>query len=219
MPDGDRFMRKLKGTGRGWGIAYKLACNDSIYLPSQIMKACADNFRSFSDGALNGAVDVLANAFERENWSKKENLLSSSDVFLNLEREYQALNIRGDYDLVGILEKTVKSVFVANRNGSAAMTREKTAERLGESLALNIMDSRWMSRVRDGLMEKQSRSVPEQIKWEQNLRGQILPAARKMMNNSFKGKDIGKFRAPVIKRPKKSTSEILTQKMSVLMPS
>lgn len=94
MPDGDRCMRQLSGTGRGWGKAYALACNESIYLPGQVIKACADNFRRFSDGAIEGAVNVLTTAFERQSWSDKENLISSAKVIFNAERRSQEVKSR-----------------------------------------------------------------------------------------------------------------------------
>lgn len=218
MPDGDKFMRKLKGTGKGWGVAYKLACSDSAHLPAQILKACADNLRNYSKGALAETVNVLVSAFERENWVRNENLISSADVFLTLEKEFKSLKIKCDFDLVGILEKTVKSVFIENRNNSASMSKESVAEKLGESLVLNIMDSRWLSRIRDGLMKEQKRDVPHQIIWEQNLRGQVISGARKMMKNSFKGNEVKQFRAPVTRGAKKSTADILNQRLTILPP-
>ena len=215
MPDGDRFMRRLIGTGKGWGKAYSLACNESMYLPSQIIKACADNFRRFPDGAIEGAVTVLANAFERQSWFEA-NLISSARVFLILNDEYRRLKVGGDPNLAGILERTVESVFNAYKNYCKAMSRNSIAEKLGVALALNIMDSRWLSRIRDGLMEKSNRDVPEQIKWEQDLRVKIIPEARKMIKSSFKDEKVKTFRAPASKQKKKSTSEILSKGLKVL---
>ena len=218
MPDGDRFMRKLKGTGKGWGVAYKLACSDSPHLSAQILKACADNLRNYSKDALAETVDVLVSAFERENWARNENLMSSADVFLTLEKEFKSLKIKGDFDLVGVLEKTVKSVFIENGKNSAAMSKELVVEKLGESLVLNIMDSRWLSRIRDGLMKERNWDIAHQIIWEQNLRGQVISGARKMMKNSFKGDEMKHFRAPVSRGAKKSTADILNQRLTVLPP-
>lgn len=216
MPDGDRFMRRLIGTGKGWGKAYALACNESPYLTEKVIKACADNFRRFSDGAIEGAVNVLTTAFERQSWSDKENLISSAKVFLMLKDDYQRLKVEGDYDLVGILERTVESVFSIYKNDCKVMDKNTVAEKLGESLALNIMDSRWLSRIRNGLMEKLNRSIPEQIKWEQDFRSKIIPDAGKMMKNAFKGEKLKTFRAPASKQKKQPTSDILSKELRVL---
>lgn len=216
MPDGDRFLRKLRWTGRGWGKAYSLACNNSVFLLAQISKALANNMRNFSAESIAGAIGVLSDAFGRETYYGQTNLLPSSNIFLTLENEYRLLNVKGDFDLVNILEKSVKSVFIANKNGSATMTDELIAEKLGETLSLNIMDSRWMSRVRDGVMVKQNRDFIEQQMWEQDLKGKVLPIARKMMKNFFKGKYNKKFRAPSYKQAKRATSELMNQRMPVL---
>lgn len=87
-----------------------------------------------------------------------------------LKDDHKKLKVEGDYDLAGILERTVESVFNIYKNDCKAMDRSRVAEKPGESLALNIMDSRWLSRIRNGLIEKLNRSTPEQIKWEQDLR-------------------------------------------------
>ncbi len=218
MPDGDRFLRKLIGTGRGWGTAYKLASCNSEYLPAQIIKACADNLRGFSDESIPAAIESLNTAFDREKWSVNENLLSSLDVFSILERECRSIKLKEGFELGNILEKSIKSVFLANKNDAAKISGENIVERLGETLALNIMDSRWLSRVRDGVMAHQNRDITEQRIWEQNLRGQILPAARKMMKSYCEGKNNKKFRAPAFKKAKKSTSDILTKRLTVLSP-
>ena len=219
MPDGDRFMRQLIGTGRGWGKAYSLACNDSPYLFDQVIKACADNFRRFSDGAIQGAVNVLTAAFERQSWSDKDNLMSSAEVFLKLKEEYRQLKVDGDYDLVGVLERTVESVFNIYKNDSRAMNRSRVAEELGSNLASNIMDSRFLSRVRNGLIEKSNRDFSEQLKWEQDLRMKVSPAAKKMVINAFKGEKVKIFRAPASKQKKRSTSDILSKGLKVLLPN
>lgn len=214
MPDGDRFMRQLAGTGRGWGKAYSLASNGSEYLPGQVIKACADNFRRLSEAAIQGAVNALTAAFERQVWADRERLMSSPEVFLKLKDDCKRLKVEGDYNLVGTLERTVESVFIAYKNDSQAMDRAVVAEKLGAHLALNLMDSRWLSRVRDGLMEKLNHSLPEQIKWEQDLRAQVLPAAKKMIK--IEDERVKTFRAPAGKQKKKSTSEILGKALRVL---
>lgn len=60
MPDGDRFLRKLRWTGRGWGKVYSLACNNSAFLPAQISKALANNMRNFSTESIAGTIGVLS---------------------------------------------------------------------------------------------------------------------------------------------------------------
>lgn len=217
MSDGDRFMRKLSGTGKGWGVAYRFASsNDLVHLPHKIVQACADNLRRIEPDLIFGAVSAICDAFEREKWSRESNLLSSAEVTLKLDKDLRAINGSGDYDLIDLLKKSAQSVFNANRNDYASISDKQIAECLGNTLIIEVIDSRFLSRVRDGIMEKQNRSVGEQIIWEQDLRGKVLPEARKMVKNFFKGEKAKKFRAPAARRSKKATSDILKQKMPVL---
>lgn len=220
MPDGDRFMRQSVGTGRGWGKSYSLALNDSPYLLGQITKACADNFRRLGTDDIRKSVDILTVAFERQSRLDKNNLMASANVFFDLKIEFRRLKAQGDYDLVGVLGRTIESVFNTYKDDCENMSRNKVIEKLGESLTLNIMDSRWLSRVRDGLMEKLGRDQFEQMKWEQDLRAKMIPEGRKMLKNAFKGEDKGEevkaFRAPASKQKKRATADILSKKLNVL---
>lgn len=219
MPDGDRFMRKLKGTGNGWGVAYRLAASDDlVHLPNKVVKACADNLRRIEPDLIFRTVSAVCDAFEREKWSRESNLLSAVEVSLKLDNDLRSISGSSDYDLIDLLKKSAQSVFNANRNDYVAISSDQIAERLGNTLIIEIMDSRFLSRVRDGIMEQQGRDVGEQIMWEQDLRAQVLPKAGKMVKNFFKGDKTKKFRAPADKRPTKTTFEILKQKMPVLSP-
>lgn len=219
MPDGDRFMRKLKGTGKGWGVAYRLASsNDLVHLPHKIVQACADNMRRIEPELIFGAVNALCGAFEREKWSRESNLLSSVEVSIKLDKDLRSIKGSADYDLIDLLKKSAQSVFNANRNDYTSISEKQIAERLGNTLIIEVMDSRFLSRVRDGIMEKQNRNVGEQMIWEQDLRGKVLPEAKRMVKNFFKGEKTKKFRVPAVRNLRKTTSDILKQKMPVLSP-
>lgn len=97
MPDGNRFMKRLAGTGRGWGKAYSLARTNSMFLQGQVIKACADNLRRFTKDDIRRSVDILTVAFERQSHSDKDNITASAKVFLDLKIEFRRLKVEGDY--------------------------------------------------------------------------------------------------------------------------
>lgn len=219
MPDGDKFFRRLIGTGKGWGTVYRIACNNASLdiLKDKVMKACADNLRRISPDSVEEVINVLHNAFQQEKWQRQGLPVSIKDTYLKLEYDLRVLKIKGEYNLGVILEKSIKKVFLANRNSSISITKQEINEKLGQTLAIEIMDSRCLSRIRDGIMEKQNRTMPEQIKWEQELRREIIVPAQKMIKNFLNGKQTKKFRAPIARKVKRdSTSNILNRSLAVL---
>lgn len=210
MPDGDRFYWQLRGTGRGWGTAYRLAGNNSdpVFIKDRVLKAIADNFRRISPESMEKAVNILHKAFEDEKWQKR------GLNYLKLERVLNLSGFKGESVLAEVLKKSVRKVFLENKNSSLTITGEQITENLGRTLAFEIMDAHFLSRVRDGIMNKQNRSFPEQVSWEQELRKEISEPAKKLLKGFVKGKQI---RKPVTRRiDKDATSNILGRRLNVL---
>lgn len=108
MSDGDRFYRKLVGTGRGWGTAYRLACNNSntIFVKDRALKAIADNLRRISADSMERAINILHKSFDEERWQKQGLPFSVGDNYSILERDLNLSRFQGDFYLVKILEKS-----------------------------------------------------------------------------------------------------------------
>ena len=215
MPDGDRFYRRLSGTGRGWGTVYRLACNKSEadFLKDKTLKAIADNLRRIESTSLEKAINILHTAFEDEKWQKRGLPFSAGDNYTKLEQALTLSRFEGESNLAEVLKKAVLKDFLANRNSCLTITKEQITENLGRTLAFEIMDAHFLSRVRDGIMEKQDRNFPEQVKWEQKLRKEIAEPAKKLLKGFVKGKQI---RKPVTKRiDKDATSNILNRSLNI----
>ena len=180
----------------------------------KVLKAIADNFRRISPESLEKAVNILHKAFEGEKWQKRGLPFSEGDNYSKLERTLNLSKFEGESVLPEVLKKSVRKVFLANKNSCLTISNEQITENLGRTLAFEIMDSHFLSRVRDGIMEKQNRSFPEQVKWEQDLRKEIAEPAKKLLKGFVKGKQI---RKPVTRRiDKDATSNILNRSLNVL---
>ena len=216
MPDGDRFYRRLSGTGRGWGTVYRFACNKSeaSFSKDKALEAIADNLRRIEQTSLEKAINILHTAFEDEKWQKRGLPFSTGYNFSKLEQALALFRFEGESVLAEVLKKSVRKVFLANKNSCLTITSEQITENLGQTLAFEIMDAHFLSRVRDGLMEKQGRDVPEQIRWEQELEKEIAEPAKKLLKGFVRGKQI---RKPVTKRvDKDATSNILSRNLNIL---
>lgn len=215
MPDGDRFYRRLKGTGRGWVTVSRIACNNGniILIKDKIMKAVADNLRKIEPQSVEKALDILHRIFEEERLQKRGLSLSTTNNFIRLEQELRLAKFQGDFHLCIILENSVKKVFLANRNSCLAISSDEINEKLGQTLAVEITDSR-LSRVRDLIVEEQNKTYSEHIEWEQNLRREILEPAKKLVKGFVNSKQAKKFRSPVTRRiDRNATSNILNRSL------
>jgi len=218
MPDGDIFQRKLRGTGRGWVTTSKLlrygATRD--VLEKSISKACADDLRRIPSDLVVAGRDILLAAMREEDLSRRRFKTSNSDPYLVLQQELRLLPNNGDFQVGNIVKESLKSVFVANRSECASLSDDQISERLGETLISNLIDGRLFSRIRDPFMVEQNRDSAQEMAWEDNVRQEMMPIGKKMMNEFLNGKE-KKFRAPVLRRRKrKSAADFLNQSLPVL---
>ena len=216
MPDGDRFYRRLSGTGKGWGMVYRYACNkiEASFSKDKALQAIADNLRRIEQTSLERAINILHITFEDEKWQKRGLPFSDGDNYSKLEQALTPSRFEGESVLAEVLKKAVRKVFLANKNSCLTISNEQITENLGQTLAFEIMDAHFLSRVRDGIMEKQDRNFPEQVKWEQELKKEIAEPAKKLLKGFVKGKQI---RKPLTKRiDKDATSNILSRSLNVL---
>ena len=215
MPDGDRFYRRLRGMGKGWVSISRIACNndDITLLSDKVLEAVAENFRSVSD-SIEKSIDLLHKAFEEERWQKRGLLLSPVDSFVKLERELGKQNLQGNFQLNQILINSIKKVFLANKNDCLIVTESQINEKIGETLAVEITDSR-LSCVRDFIMDEQNRNGSEQKEWEKKLFRKVSAFSRKLIKRD--GTQIKKIRKPVTRRiDRNATANILNRSLSAL---
>lgn len=218
MPDGDRFYRRLRGTGRGWVSIARMACNngDIFLLNDKVLKAVTANLREIEPQSVEKGIDILQRCFDEERWQKQSLSLSKADVFTKLEQQLSFASFQGDYYLTKKFEESLKKVFLTYRNSALKITKEEINERLGQTLAVEITDARF-SCVRDEIMREQNRTFSEQKKWEEDLHRQLLESAKKLVKGFVKGKRIKKFRSPVTRRvDRNATANILNRGLATL---
>jgi hypothetical protein len=58
------------------------------------------------------------------------------------------------------------------------------------------VDHQCLSRVRSGIAEKTNRNLEQQHAWEQGLKENLKPQARKLFRNALKANESGDVRAP-----------------------
>lgn len=216
MPDGDRFYRRLRGMGKGWVSISRIACNSGniMLLNDSVLKAVANNLRSIESASVERAIDILQSAFDEERWQKQGLSLSNADNFARLERAINIARFQGDFYLTKILENSLKKVFLANKHSCLTISKDEINEKLGQTLAVEITDSR-LSSVRDLIMKEQDKTFSEQIKWEQDLRREIIEPAKKLVKGFVNSKQTKKFRSPVTRRvDRNATSNILNRSLT-----
>ena len=218
MPDGDIFQRKLRGTGRGWVVTSNLLRYGAPIddLERSISKACADDLRRISSDQVIAKLDILWAAMQAEAARKQGQDAFSRDSYLFLIQELRLQGRSGDFEVATILDNAVKSVFVAKKNECESLSLNQLSESLGEILISNLVEKRLFSRIRDPFMLEQNRDPEQEMAWESKMRNEIMPIGKKMMSQFLNGK-ARKFRAPVLaRRPRKPTSEFLSQNLPVL---
>ena len=215
MPDGDRFYRRLRGTGRGWVTVSRISCNngDILLLKDKVLKAVADNLRRIEPQSVEKGIDILHKFFDQERWQIQGLSVSNADNYARLEQELNLTRFQGAYYLTKKFEESLKIVFLANRNSCSTISKDELNEKLGQTLAVEITDAR-LSCVRDEIMKEQGRTFLEQKKWEEDLQREILEPAKKLVKGFVKGKQIKKFRSPVTRRvDRNATANILSRSL------
>lgn len=219
MPDGDKFTRRLRG--KGWHRVYRLACNDER--PSLI----ADEMIKASAAAIRGGVPVpllpqateaICAALQLESQVNELESASLQDfAYLNLSNSLSDSIAGGDFDLMQALQDSARSVFLELRQSCDTATDKQVEERLAAAFVERVVQTRFLGRVRDGIMEQSQRSIADQIAWEQELRLKLVSPAKKMLAGALRSSTKAKIRAPKRSTPRRETTlEMLNQGLPVL---
>ncbi len=219
MPDGDKFTRRLRG--KGWHRVYRLACNNErlSLIADEMMKASAAAIR---DGVpvplLPQVTEAICSALQLESQMKELESASLKDfAYLNLSDSLSNSIADGDFDLMQTLQDSVQSVFLELRQSCDTATDKQVAERLATVFVERVVQTRFLARVRDGIMEQCQRSVPDQIGWEQELRLKLISPAKKMLASVLRSSTKANIRAPKRSTPRRETTvEMLNQGLPVL---
>jgi hypothetical protein len=198
MPDDDRFERQLRG--RGWRSAYRLAASECAtpLLVDSLIKAAAHALRNQAQSpSLSNVVDVLQEALGSPPLLNRSNSSDGLGAFEHLANGLDQIEVQ-DRGHVGtqIAVRAAEKVFVEQARQNQIHSKEQIRDRLGEVFIADLIDHQCFSRVRNGIAEKKGRTAEQQHAWEQELREEIKPQARKLFRSAAEAGDNREVRAP-----------------------
>lgn len=198
MPDDDRFERQLRG--RGWRSAYRLAAGEcgTPLLVDALMKAAAHALRNQAQSpSLSSVVAVLQEALGSPSLLNRNSSSGGLEAFEHLTNGLDQIELQ-DRGYVGtqIAVRAAEKVFVEQARENQILTKEQIRDRLGQVFVADLIDHQCFSRVRNGIAEKKGRTAEQQHAWEQELREEIKPQARKLFRSAAESGDSRGVRAP-----------------------
>ena len=197
MPDDDRFERLLRG--RGCRSAYRLAAGNSErnLLVDSFIKAAARALRNQAQSpSLAEVANILCESLHAPSLHD-EGTLSGLEAFEHLSHGLDDIGVK-DRGHVGthLAIRAAERVFVEQARKMEVASNEQIQDRLGEAFVADLVDHQCLSRVRNGIAEKTNRTVEQQHAWEQGLKENLKPQARKLFRSALKATDSGDVRAP-----------------------
>jgi len=197
MPDDDRFERLLRG--RGWRSAYRLAAGNSEtnLLVDSFIKAAAHALRNQAQSpSLSDVANVLCESLSVPSLHNGK-MSSGLEAFEHLSSGLDEIGAK-DRGHIGtqLAIRAAERVFVEQARQTGAASSEQIQDRLGEVFVADLVDHQCLSRVRNGIAEKTNRTVEQQHAWEQGLKENLKPQARKLFRSALKATDSGEVRAP-----------------------
>jgi hypothetical protein len=198
MPDDDRFERQLRG--RGWRKAYRLASGEcrTPLLVDALMKAAAHALRNQAQvPSLSRLVGVLQEALSEPSLLDRGSSSGGLSAFEHLANGLDEVELQ-DRGHVGtqIAVRAAEKVFVEQARQTQISSKDQIRDRLGEVFVADLIDHQCFSRARDGIAEKSGRTAEQQLAWEQQLRDEMKPQARKLFRSAAEALDNRDVRAP-----------------------
>lgn len=198
MPDGDKFERRLRG--RGWAKAYRLASGNAEWglLRDSLITAAAFALRNQAQcPSLAEVTDTLRKSLASPS---RNNFGGGSGVFEAFEQLCHSLDDieARDRNYIGtqLACQAAAKVFADQSRQTEIPAKQEILDRLGEEFVLRLIDNQWLSPVREGIAESNSRTTEQQADWEQNLKEMLKPQARKLFQNALRADNAKAVRAP-----------------------
>jgi hypothetical protein len=210
MPDEDKFERLLRG--KGWRRAYRLAGGNAPFshLVDSLISAAAEAMRARvicpSLLTIRDAVyDAVAIHGGRSAFGGP---LQSGDGFDHLTSCLDEIE-KSDLGFLGtrLAVKAAQETFVELSDRAESVTLQEVQDRLAEVYIPKLIDHECLGRVRSGIADQNGRNVEQQFTWEQELREQLKPQARKLFEKAVKSERPGTIRAPRRLVSRRSTVE------------
>jgi hypothetical protein len=100
------------------------------------------------------------------------------------------------YQGTRLARKSAERVFVELSRREGAPEFHEVRDRFADVFIADIVDNQCLSRIRPGVAEQNNRTTEEQFKWEQELRENLKPQARKLVQSAVKARESRGIRAP-----------------------
>jgi len=198
MPDGDKFERRLRG--RGWAKAYRLAGGSAEWsvLTDSLITAAAHALRNQTQSpSLSEVASALRESLSFRAPDDSRSSPGIVEAFEQLCNTLDDIEAR-DRNYVGtqIAIRAAEKVFAEQSRQTVAPEREQIVQRFGEVFIWDLVDQQWLSRVREGICEKNNCTVEQQAAWEEQLKGNVKLQARKLFRSAMSAENVKSVRAP-----------------------
>jgi hypothetical protein len=196
VAENDKFERSLT---KFWKKPYRLACAgtadpavaDSIINSVRLTLATEADCRAICEMA-----DLLHEVSGHPADDKQ------SLIFPNWDYRFEYLEVRLDqltkdheaYPCTRIAADAALLAF--SRLEGCEPTAQEVRDCLAEALTERLVDHRWTSRVREGVMKERSRTADDQRRWEAGLAEMLRPQGRALFNTIYREERVPK-RSPV----------------------
>jgi hypothetical protein len=103
-----------------------------------------------------------------------------------------------DFGYLGtrLARKSAEKVFVELSRREGTPEFDEVRDRYADVFIADLVDNQCLSRIRPGIAEQNNRTTAEQYKWEQELRENLRPQARKLIQSAVKARESRAIRAP-----------------------
>jgi hypothetical protein len=103
-----------------------------------------------------------------------------------------------DFGYLGtrLARKSAEKVFVELSRREGTPEFDEVRDRYADVFIADLVDNQCLSRIRPGIAEQNNRTTEEQYKWEQELRENLRPQARKLIQSAVKARESRAIRAP-----------------------
>jgi hypothetical protein len=198
MPDADRFERLLKG--KGWRRAYRLASGNApmSMIVDALTKASAHGLREqVQCPSLSKILAELCQALSVRSEQNGPETAVQDDAFVGMVAALDEIEL-DDFGYLGtrLARKSAERVFVELSRREGAPEFDEVRDRFADVFIADIIDNRCLSRIRPGIAEQNKRTTEDQFKWEQELRENLKPQARKLVQSAVKARESRAIRAP-----------------------
>jgi len=198
MPDADRFERLLRG--RGWRRVYRLASGNApmATVVDALTKAAAHGLREqVQCPSLSRILEELCHSLSIRSGQSGVETAAQDDAFAGMVSTLDEIEL-DDFGYLGtrLARKSAEKVFVELSRREDAAEFDEVRDRFADVFVADIIDNQCLSRIRPGVAEQTNRTTEEQFKWEQELRENLKPQARKLVQSAVKARETSAIRAP-----------------------